>query len=79
MWGGARAAVAARTFLAELGCSSVSATMQVPQAWKAFEEKEGIPELKNQMPRKSCTRMIDQLEWYAYALRNHREAEGLPV
>ena len=54
--------------------------MQVPQAWKAFEEDEatGQLELKGPMQRRSCARMLDQLEWYAIALRNQRDAGGLP-
>lgn len=66
--------------MSELGCLSVSATMQVPQAWKAFEEDEatGQLELKGPMQRRSCARMLDQLEWYAIALRNQRDAGGLP-
>ena len=79
MWGGARCAVAARTYLSELGCMSVSGTMQVSTAWKAFEEAEdGRRILKSPMQTKSCSKMLGQLEWHAHALRNHRNAAGLP-
>ncbi len=38
-WGGARAAVAMRTFLAELGCLPVSAMIHVPKAREALDEE----------------------------------------
>ena len=38
-WGGMRAAVTMRTFLAELGCLPVSAMIHVPKAQQVFDEQ----------------------------------------
>ena len=40
VWGGARCAVALRSYLGELGCLSVSSTFQLAGAWKptTFDE-----------------------------------------
>ena len=69
-WGGARAGVALRPFLSELGCLPVSAMLQLRGAWKAFDE-DG--RLLDPFLEKQADRMLDQLEWTAHALRNHRE------
>ena len=71
MWGGARAAVAARAYLSELGCLSVSATMQVLsgdhllrafytffqfQVPQAWKAFDEDGALKSEMQTKSCNR-----------------------
>ena len=73
MWGGARCGVALRAYLSELGCLPVSATMQLSGAWKP--DTFGDDGLLNEdaMGAKLCDRMLDQLEWHAHAMRNHRE------
>lgn len=73
-WGGARAGVALRPFLSELGCLPVSAMLQLRGAWKAFDE-DG--RLLDPFLEKQADRMLDQLEWTAHALRNHRELTAL--
>eukprot|EP00933_Yihiella_yeosuensis_P047190 TRINITY_DN42900_c0_g1_i1.p1 TRINITY_DN42900_c0_g1~~TRINITY_DN42900_c0_g1_i1.p1 ORF type:complete len:216 (-),score=29.24 TRINITY_DN42900_c0_g1_i1:85-732(-) len=77
MWGGARAGVALRPFLAELGCSSVSATLQIAKAQAQLGESAG-PEALEMVTTKMCDRMLDQLEWHAHALKTHREMHGVP-
>ena len=42
-WGGARAAINMRTFLAELGCLPVSAMIHVPKAQEVFDEDSFQP------------------------------------
>ena len=69
-WGGARAGVALRAYLGELGCLGVSATMQIPTAWKTFNNADA--------ERPSAEKMLGQLEWMAHAMCNHRRAAGLP-
>ena len=76
VWGGARCGVALRSYLGELGCIAVSATFQQPGAWKpgAFDEAGQLdPE---SMAAKSCTRMIEQLEWHARAMREARARDA---
>merc|ERR1712083_106858 len=70
MWGGARAGVALRSFLGELGCTPVSATVQVARAQAQFKEGAAV----DPVVERSCERMLDQLEWYARALKVYRES-----
>jgi len=74
LWGGSRAGVALRPFLAELGCSSVSATVQIAKVQSQF--KDGGT--REPVIDKMCERMLDQLEWTAHALKVHRETYGTP-
>ena len=73
MWGGARCGVALRAYLSELGCLPVSATMQLTGAWKGgtFDESGSLAD--DSMGFKLGERMLDQLEWHAHSMRNHRE------
>merc|ERR1712226_389043 len=73
MWGGARAGVALRPFLSELGCLPVSATFQLAGAWKAFDESGELPE--GSIARKLCHRALGQYEWHARAMRHWRSVE----
>ena len=70
-WGGVRAAVGLRSFLGELGCIAVSASVPIPRAWRAFDADGGLAE-ESQV--KAIDRMLDQLEWHAVAMRNQRNA-----
>eukprot|EP00929_Paragymnodinium_shiwhaense_P000534 TRINITY_DN100777_c0_g1_i1.p1 TRINITY_DN100777_c0_g1~~TRINITY_DN100777_c0_g1_i1.p1 ORF type:complete len:213 (-),score=23.95 TRINITY_DN100777_c0_g1_i1:325-963(-) len=75
LWGGARAGVQLRPFLGELGCMPVSAAVHVSKAQSQF--KEGGTGA-DPVVQKTCDRMLDQLEWYARALRTHRDSHGIP-
>eukprot|EP00729_Bicosta_minor_P007151 gene7151-21511_t len=72
-WGGVRAAVGLRSFLGELGCIAVSASVPIPRAWKAFNDDGGLA-AENQV--KALDSMLDQLEWHATAMKNHRSDRG---
>ena len=74
-WGGARAGVALRPFLSELGCLPVSATWQLARAWKAFGDDGALRDADG-ADGKTLQRMLDQLEWHASAMRAHRDAFG---
>jgi NAD(P)H-dependent FMN reductase len=73
-YGGVRAAVQLRTMLGELGMSSIPSYLPIPEIGKTLDE-DG----HSQQPwlDKSAGRFIDELAWYAQALRRQRE-EGLP-
>ena len=72
-WGGARAAVNMRTYLAELGCLPVSAMIHIPKAQEVFTE-EGVYETnQNETEWKSyLDRGFSQLIWWAEACRAQR-------
>ena len=73
-WGGARAAVAMRTFLSELGCLPVSAMVQVPRAQEVFTEDGGFAEgVEGEAWSGYLDRGLAQLEWWADAAARHRE------
>ena len=73
-WGGARAAVAMRTFLAELGCLPVSAMIHVPKAQEAFDEDGGFNAAVDASGWTSyLDRTLLQLDWWATAARDGRQ------
>mmetsp|Transcript_38366 Transcript_38366/g.105682 ORF Transcript_38366/g.105682 Transcript_38366/m.105682 type:complete len:210 (+) Transcript_38366:53-682(+) len=74
LWGGARAGVALRSFLGELGCTPVSAAVQISKVQAQFKDGAS-PEPTSE---KMCERMLDQLEWHARALKAHRQMHGTP-
>ncbi len=72
-WGGARAAVSMRTFLAELGCLPVSAMIHVPKAHEVFAEDGGFqPGVDAGAWGGYFDRGLDQLVWWAGAAAAHR-------
>ncbi len=75
-WGGARAAVAMRTFLSELGCLPVSAMIQVPRAHEVFTAEGGFADGAD---ARAWTGYIDrglaQLDWWAAAAARHRDRD----
>jgi NAD(P)H-dependent FMN reductase len=75
-WGGMRAAMQLRVLTAELGCLSVSRIYAVPRAGEAFDE-DGTP-ADPERQAKLLGGMLDQLEWMATAMKNHRDAAGVP-
>mmetsp|Transcript_46849 Transcript_46849/g.146188 ORF Transcript_46849/g.146188 Transcript_46849/m.146188 type:complete len:215 (-) Transcript_46849:211-855(-) len=74
-FGGARGAVALRPFLSELGCLPVSKLVCLANPTSMFDEDGSVidPEARmlGQLPG-----MLDQLEWMATAMKNHRELVG---
>jgi len=76
-WGGARAAVNMRTFLAELGCLPVSAMIHVPKAHEIFDEEGGYVDGVDDAAWASyIDRALSQLEWWATAAAHGRENAG---
>ncbi|CAL1540166.1 unnamed protein product [Lymnaea stagnalis] len=74
-YGGMRAAMQLRVFLSELGTLSVSNIFGIPEVHKALDE-EGTP-LNDHMVS-GADRLLAQLDWMAWAMKNHREAHGVP-
>ena len=76
-WGGMRAAVNMRTFLAELGCLSVSAMIHIPKAQEVFDEQgefmEGVD--ANQW-QGYFGRTFLQLHWWAEATKAQRQVSN---
>ena len=74
-FGGVRAAMQLRMTLAELGMSSIPSLMPIRTIGTALGE-DGTPS----EPRlgQSLTRFLDELDFYARALKREREAFGLP-
>lgn len=74
-WGGMRAAVNMRTFLAELGCLSVSAMIHIPKAQMVFDETGGFQAGENKDEWSSYfARTFNQLMWWAEATSKQRAA-----
>ncbi len=68
-FGGVRASIALRAMLAEMGMSSIPSVLPIPSVQRAFDE-EGRP--TDEAYLKRAARFLDELEWYAYALREAR-------
>lgn len=75
IFGGMRAAMHLRCMLSEIGCLSVSNIFGIPRAHEAIAA-DGSPIDKHM--ESGATKLIAQLDWYAHALRNHRETAGIP-
>ncbi|XP_022102751.1 uncharacterized protein LOC110985764 [Acanthaster planci] len=75
IYGGMRAAMQLRCFLGEIGCLPVSNIFGIPKANAAISE-DGEP-LDPHM-EKGAKKIIEQLDWHAMAMRNHRQAVGVP-
>ena len=71
-FGGVRAAITLRAMLAELGMSSIPSIFPVPKVQDAFEE-DGTA-IDAGYERRVAT-FLDELEWYARALKAERERE----
>lgn len=74
LFGGVRAAMQLRMTLAELGMASIPTIYPVPQVQNAFEA-DGTP--TDDKPYKFVKSFLDEMEWYAEALKAQR-AKGLP-
>ena len=77
-WGGARAAMALRPFLSELGCLPVSKICGCPSAGDMFDA-EGVPSDPENRMLKQLPAMLGQLEWLAVAMANQRASAGMPA
>ena len=68
-FGGVRAAMQLRMMLGELGTVSIPSLFPVPMVQEAFA-KDGTP--TDPKMRTRVKKFLDELEWYAGALRAHR-------
>ena len=75
IFGGMRAAMQLRCFLAELGCLSVSNIFGIPKVHEAIAE-DGTP-VDSHM-ESGAAKLIKDLDWHAHAMRNHRNSVGKP-
>ncbi|QDU60347.1 FMN-dependent NADPH-azoreductase [Planctomycetes bacterium Pan216] len=73
-YGGVRAAMQLRVMLAEMGMSSIPSILPFPKVGQAFDES-GAP--TSERTDKSTGRFLDELAWYASALKTQR-ASGTP-
>ena len=73
-FGGVRAAVQLRAMLCELGTPSIPSLLPIPKVQDAFDD-QGHPH-DAAYPRRAA-RFLDELEWYAGALKAARQA-GVP-
>lgn len=75
-WGGARAAMAMRPFLSELGCLPVSAMLPIPTVANVFDaEGDFLPGVDSDNWRSYAERVWQQLEWWGEAALVQRGAE----
>lgn len=74
-FGGVRAAMQLRALLAEIGMPSISSLLPIPRVGQAFDV-DGT--LKDPAWNERGERFFAELEWYAEALRAHRQAHGAP-
>uniref|UniRef100_T1IMV9 NADPH-dependent FMN reductase-like domain-containing protein n=1 Tax=Strigamia maritima TaxID=126957 RepID=T1IMV9_STRMM len=75
-FGGVRAGVQLRSFLGELGMITPSYMFPIPTILESFTE-DGVPQ--NEHMIKNTEKLIDEVGWYAQALKNHRESIPPPV
>ena len=72
-FGGARGAVALRPFLSELGCLPVSKMACFPTPDQYLDPDGSVSDPNNRM-LKQLPELLSQLEWWAMAASNQREA-----
>lgn len=72
-FGGVRAAVALRPMLAEMGMSSIPSVLPIPTVQQAFDA-DGRP--TNEKAEGRAARFLEELEWYATAMREMRIKTG---
>jgi NAD(P)H-dependent FMN reductase len=73
-FGGVRAAMQLRSMLCELGTPSIPSLLPITAVQDAFDD-EGRP--KDEAYHRRAGRFLDELEWYARALKTAREG-GVP-
>jgi NAD(P)H-dependent FMN reductase len=71
---GVKAAVKMRSVLGELGTPSISTIVPYPNVSELFDEEGNTP---NELAINSTNQFIDELEWYAEALKEQRK-KGKP-
>lgn len=76
-FGGVRASIQARSLLGELGSPNCPSVFAIPKVSSALTP-EGKPEEGDTHLDKNADKLIDELEWYANALKNHKAAVGKP-
>lgn len=76
-YAGVRAAVQARSFLGELGSPNCSYIFSIPKISGALTE-DGNPAPDDTHMDKGADKLIDELEWYAKAIKNHKATSGKP-
>lgn len=74
MFGGMRAALQLRVILSELGMPSISSIQAFPKIGELFDENLNP---KNKHIEPTTSRFLDELTWYAEALKSKRES-GTP-
>lgn len=74
-FGGVRAAMQLRAFLAEIGTVSIPSLFPVPRVQDAFDEN-GVPQ--NEKMNDWVKSFLDELEWYALALQDGKKNRKLP-
>jgi NAD(P)H-dependent FMN reductase len=72
-FGGVRASIALRPMLAELGMSSIPSVLPIPKVQDAFDDA-GEP--ADESMKERAGRFLDELEWYATAMREMRIKTG---
>ena len=70
-----RAAMQLRALTGELGCLSVSNIFGIPHVGDAIDPS-GNP--LNPHMESGAKKLIQQLDWHAHAMKNHRETVGVP-
>lgn len=73
-FGGVRAMIQARAFLAEIGMSSIMRVLSIPFIQDAFDSQNNP---KDERLSKNADKFLTDLEWYAQALKLARE-KGMP-
>ncbi len=74
-FGGVRAAVQLRAFLAEMGMPTISTIFSISKIGDALDET-GVPQ--DAALTKRVSQFLDELEWYEQALQRQREEKGTP-
>lgn len=72
---GVRAAIHLRAYVAELGMSSIPTMLPVPKVQDLFDE-DGTP--KDEAYYRRAERFIKEIEWYADALKQKKQNDGMP-
>lgn len=72
-FGGSRAAFALKPFLSELGCNAVPAQVHFSNIWQSDDEGNPKEEKSKEFLNFQLTKLVNQLEWYANALKSYKE------
>jgi len=74
--GGFTAASQARTLMVEMGAPPIPYVFTITGVMKSLDESGNV---QNEYLHKQAAKMITQLDWYANAMRSHRERVGVPT